>query len=117
MLDKMKKSMDVYYEDSIELDDNKWLRFKRQTNYKGTSKRAVEISLEDLETGTKLTIGNWFDGKWYFNLPTEHQSIFWKTVKEYNGLVKEIFKRTRESVPLDGAYAAIKMVSGESEED
>jgi hypothetical protein len=98
MTEAMEKRIDSYYEDSIELADRKFLRFKRIVEYRCTNRRAVKIAIEDLETETTVDLATYFDAKWTFSSPMS-ESIFWRTVKENMAEFKEVFNRLRESVP------------------
>lgn len=98
MTDNMEKLIDSYYEDSIELSDHKLLCFKRITDYKCTDRKAVKISVEDLETETTIDLATYFDAKWIFSSPMS-ESIFWQYAKEHRLQFKEVFSRMREKVP------------------
>ncbi|NBU48420.1 MAG: hypothetical protein EBS34_13475 [Flavobacteriales bacterium] len=99
MTDEMEKIIDSYYEDSIELPENRLLCFKRISNYKCTDRRAVKVSIEDLETETKIDLGLYFDAKWKFSSPMNERT-FWLHVKDSIDRFKEIFDRMREAVPI-----------------
>jgi len=99
MTNQMEKLIDSYYEDSIEVLDRKLLCFKRLLDYRCTDRRAVNISIEDPETGTTIDLATYFDARWIFSSPMGER-IFWQNVK-YNSLeFKEVFNRMRESIPV-----------------
>jgi hypothetical protein len=99
MTDEMEKLIDSYYEDSIELSDDKLLCFQRISNYRCTDRRAVKVSIEDLETRTKIDLATYFDAKWIFCSPM-HESMFWQQVKSNSPEFKEVFDRMRVNVPI-----------------
>jgi hypothetical protein len=98
MIEAIENLVERCYQDSIELPDNRWLVFNRISEYRGSNRGAVTISIEDLELGTKIELAKYFDSKWTFPVP-KMESIFWKNAKEYSSKFKEIFDRLRKPVP------------------
>jgi hypothetical protein len=98
MIDAVENQIEKCYHDSIELEDNRWLVFNRISEYRGSNRGAVAVSIEDLESGTKIDLAKYFDSKWTFLVPGM-ESIFWTTAKEYSETFKEIFDRLRKPVP------------------
>lgn len=98
MTEEMEKMIDLYYEDSIELPENRLLNFKRISNHKCTDRQAVKVSIEDLETETTIDLGLYFDAKWTFSSPM-NERMFWKNAKENTEEFKEIFDRMRLPIP------------------
>jgi hypothetical protein len=98
MIEAVEQLVDKYYEDSIELPDNKWLIFTRKSEYRGSNRSAVLVTLEDLEMGTQIELAKYFDAKWYFTIP-QMESIFWQNIKSYYPKFKEIFSRLRKPIP------------------
>lgn len=98
MTEEMEKLIDLYYEDSIELPENRLLCFKRISNHKCTDRQAVRVSIEDLETETKTELGLYFDAKWTFSSPM-NERIFWHHVKSNIPPFREVFDRMRTKVP------------------
>ena len=108
MTERMEKIIDSYHEGSIELADQKLLCFKRISDYKRTDRRAVKISVEDLETETTIELATYFDAKWPFSSPMS-ESIFWKYAKEHHVKFKEVFDRLRETVPSSKEIHAARL--------
>ena len=98
MTDEMEKLIDLYYEDSIELPENRLLNFKRVLNYKFTDRQAVKISIEDPETGSNIELGTYFDAAWKFSSPM-NERIFWQHSKLNVLAFKEVFDRMRMRIP------------------
>lgn len=98
MTEKMEKFIDSYYEDSIDLPDHKLLTFKREVDYRRTERRAIHISLEDIETGTTIDLGTYFDARWKFTSPM-NERVFWKYVKSNWDQFKILFDKMRGPVP------------------
>ena len=98
MTDEMEKLIDLYYEDSIELPENRLLCFKRVSNYKCTERQAVKVSIEDLETETSIELGIYFDAVWKFSSPMNERT-FWQHVKSNIENFREVFDRMRMKVP------------------
>jgi hypothetical protein len=98
MTDQIEQLIESYYEDSIELADNKLLCFKRIDNYRHTGRKSVDVSIEDLETGTQIGLATYFDAKWSFISPA-NEKLFWQTVKLHQLEVKDVFNRMRDRVP------------------
>jgi hypothetical protein len=98
MTDEMEKLIDIYYEDSIELPDGRLLNFKRIPNHNCTYRRAVRVSLEDLETETTIELGTYFDARWEFTSPM-NERIFWQYVKSHTEEFRDIFDRLRIKIP------------------
>lgn len=90
--------IDSHYEDSIELKDNKFLIFKRITDYRQTDRSAATVYLEDRTLGTMIELGTYFDASWKFLSPIT-SNLFWVTVKSYQKETKEIFDRVRSRIP------------------
>jgi len=98
MTEEMEKLIDLYYEDSIELPENRLLCFKRISNHKCTDRQAVRVSIEDLETETIIDLGLYFDAKWTFSSPMNERT-FWHHVKSNIPAFREVFDRMRMRVP------------------
>jgi len=98
MTDEMEKLIDLYYEDSIELMDGRLLTFKRIPNHNCTYRRAVRVSLDDLETGTITDLGIYFDARWEFTSPMNERT-FWLLAKSSQPQFMEIFDRMRMRIP------------------
>lgn len=98
MTEEMEKLIDLYYEDSIELPENRLLCFKRISNHKCTDRQSVRVSIEDLETETTTELGLYFDAKWTFSSPM-NERIFWQHVKSNIPMFREVFDRMRMKVP------------------
>lgn len=98
MTDEMEKLINLYYEDSIELMDGRSLRFKRIPNHNCTYRRAVKVSLDDLETDTITDLGTYFDARWDFTSPMNERT-FWLLAKSSQHQFKEIFDRMRMRIP------------------
>jgi hypothetical protein len=98
MTEEMEKLIDLYYEDSIELPENRLLCFKRISNHKCTDRQAVRVSIEDLETETITDLGLYFDAKWTFSSPMNERT-FWHHVKSNIPAFREVFDRMRMRVP------------------
>ena len=98
MTEEMEKMIDLYYEDSINLPENRVLCFKRISNHKRTERQAVKVSVEDNETDTTIELGLYFDAKWIFSSPM-NERIFWQHVKSHTPEFREIFDRLRMKVP------------------
>jgi hypothetical protein len=98
MTEEMEKMIDLYYEDSIELPENRLLCFKRISNHKCTDRQSVRVSIEDLETETTTELGLYFDAKWTFSSPM-NERIFWQHVKSNILTFREVFDRMRMKVP------------------
>jgi hypothetical protein len=98
MTEEMEKLIDLYYEDSIELPENRLLCFKRITNHKCTDRQSVRVSIEDLETETTTELGLYFDAKWTFSSPM-NERIFWQHVKSNTPMFRKVFDRMRMKVP------------------
>ena len=98
MTDEMEKLIDLYYEDSIELPENRLLCFKRVSNYKCTERQSVKVSIDDLETGTSIELGIYFDAVWKFSSPMNERT-FWQHVKSNTENFREVFDRMRMKVP------------------
>jgi hypothetical protein len=94
----MEKLIEPYYNDSFEVSDNKVINFERIVNYKGSDRKAVRISIDDIITGTSTELGIYFDAKWYFVSPI-NENIFWGYVKTYPSQIGEIFSRMRKTIP------------------
>jgi hypothetical protein len=90
--------IDSYYEDSVEMKDNKFLIFKRVCDYRNTNRRAAIAYLEDRTLGTTVELGTYFDASWRFVTPIT-ENLFWSTVKEYQEETKDVFKRIRSHIP------------------
>ncbi len=104
MTDQMEKLIEIYYEDSISLNDGKFLQFKRVPDYKCTERTAVNVSLEDRETQTIIDLGTHFDAKWIFSSPM-NENLFWQAIKQNPTESKEIIKRLRQSLPGKELFA------------
>jgi hypothetical protein len=98
MTEEMEKLIDLYYEDSIELPENRLLCFKRISDHRRTERQAVKVSIEDLETETTTELGLYFDAKWTFSSPM-NERIFWQQVKANIQMFREVFDRMRMKVP------------------
>ena len=98
MTEEMEKLIDLYYEDSIDLPENRILCFKRISDYRRTERQAVKVSVEDLETETSIELGTYFDAVWKFSSPM-NERIFWQHVKSHTSEFREIFDRLRMKVP------------------
>ena len=98
MTEEMEKLIDLYYEDSIDLPENRILCFKRLLDYRGTERQAVKVSVEDLETHTTIELGLYFDAKWIFS-SSMNEIIFWQHAKSHTLEFREIFDRLRMKVP------------------
>jgi hypothetical protein len=98
MTEEMEKLIGVYYEDSIELPENRLLCFKRVLNYKFTDRHAVKVSIDDLETGSSIELGMYFDATWTFSSPMNERT-FWQHVKSNIHSFREVFDRMRIKVP------------------
>ena len=98
MTEEMEKMIDLYYEDSINLPENRVLCFKRISNHKRTERQAVKVSVEDNETDTTIELGLYFDAIWIFSSPM-NERIFWQHVKSHTPEFREIFDRLRMKVP------------------
>jgi hypothetical protein len=98
MEDELDQMIDSYYEDSVELKDNKFLIFKRVNDYRQTDRKAAMVYLEDRTLGTVIELGTYFDASWRFLTPIT-EKLFWSTVKAYQKESKEIFNKIRSNVP------------------
>jgi hypothetical protein len=98
MTEEMEKLIDLYYEDSIELTENRQLCFKRISEYRRTERQAVKVSIDDLDNGTSIELGIYFDAVWKFSSPMNERT-FWQQVKSYTPEFREIFDRLRMKVP------------------
>jgi hypothetical protein len=98
MNETVEKLIDSYYEDSLELPDNKLLTIKRELNHRSSGRQAIHILLDDLDTGTKIDLGTYFDARWKFSLPM-NERIFWKYVKSNWNNFKSLFNKMRGSIP------------------
>jgi hypothetical protein len=98
MTDEMEKLIESYYEDSIELPENRLLCFERVLNYKFTERHAVKVSIDDLETGSSIELGIYFDAVWNFSSPMNERT-FWQHVKPNIPSFREVFDRMRIKVP------------------
>jgi hypothetical protein len=94
----MEKIIDSYYEDSIELTENRQLCFKRLLNYRRTERQAVKVSIDDLDNGTSIELGIYFDAVWKFSSPMNERT-FWQQVKSNMLEFKEVFDRMRMKLP------------------
>lgn len=110
MTEEMEKIIDLHYEDSIELPENKLLYFKRIVNYKCTYRQAVKISIEDLENGMTIELGTYFDATWKFSSPM-NERIFWQNVKSNMLKFKEVFDRLRLPIPTSKEVHAYHIIS------
>lgn len=107
MENEMNQIIDSYYEDSVELKDNKFLIFKRICDYRNTNRKAAIAYLEDRTLGTTIELGTYFDASWRFLTPIT-ENLFWSTVKGYSEETKEVFKRIRSHVPASRDIMAYK---------
>lgn len=98
MTEEMEKLIDLYYEDSIDLPENRLLYFKRISDYRRTERKAVKVSIEDLETETTIELGIYFDAVWKFSSPMNERT-FWQNAKSHAEDFKEVFDRMRVKVP------------------
>ena len=98
MTDEMEKLIEAYYEDFIELPDQKFLCFNRVVDYRRTERRAVKVFIEDLENEVTSDLGTYFDAKWSFTSPMSER-LFWQSIKANSEKAKEIFYHMREPVP------------------
>jgi hypothetical protein len=98
MTEEMEKIIDSYYEDSIELTENRQLCFKRLLNYRRTERQAVKVSIDDLDNGTSIELGIYFDAVWKFSSPMNERT-FWQQVKSNMLEFKEVFDRMRMKLP------------------
>lgn len=98
MENEMEVMLDSYYEDSVELKDNKFLIFKRVNDYRQTDRKAAMVYLEDRTLGTMIELGTYFDASWRFLTPIT-EKLFWSTVKSYQDETKEVFNRIRCRIP------------------
>ena len=90
--------LDSYYEDAVELKDNKLLIFKRVVDYRRTDRTAAIVYLEDQTLGTTIELGTYIDAEWKFITPIT-ENLFWSTVKSYQKESQEVFTRIRSRVP------------------
>lgn len=98
MENEMELMIDSYYEDSVELKDNKFLIFKRVNDYRQTDRKAAMAYLEDRTLGTMIELGTYFDASWRFLTPMTER-LFWSTVKSHREETKDVFNRIRSKVP------------------
>jgi len=98
MEEEVEHLIDSYYEDSVEMKDEKFLIFKRISDYRRTERDAAVIYLEDRTLGTSVELGLYFDAEWKFITPMT-EKLFWSSIKQYPDKVKEIFDRIRERAP------------------
>jgi len=98
MENEMEQMLDSYYEDSVELRDNKFLIFKRVNDYRQSDRMAAMVYLEDRTLGTMIELGTYFDASWRFLTPMT-EKLFWSNVKSYQDETKDVFNRIRCRIP------------------
>ncbi|CAB4159495.1 hypothetical protein UFOVP699_231 [uncultured Caudovirales phage] len=108
MTQKTEELIDSYYSDSIELEDLKFLNFKRASNYRGTDRTAIIIYHEDRVLGITIELGVYLSPIWKFTSPM-NERLFWKNAKANRGRVQEILNRFRSKVPSNLSFAFQEM--------
>lgn len=110
-MENYSQEVERFFVASIRLEDDKVLKFTRETNYKGLGMQAIHVNLIDTFESTNTLIGTFFAGKWTFTTPY-HECIFWSLAKEHRPAVKRNIKRLtvpeKEFQPLNMQWRCFK---------
>ncbi len=97
MTDEFEEYIDSHFEGELELEDNKFLMFRKISEHRGTDRHAVEVFLDDRTLGTTIKFATYFDAAWKFTSPM-NENLFWKCMKSKREEMKEVFARVNSRV-------------------
>jgi hypothetical protein len=110
MSEELEQYIDSHFEGELELEDNKFLMFRKISEHRGTDRHAVEVFLDDRTLGTTIKFATYFDAAWKFTSPM-NENLFWKCMKSKREEMKEVFSRVNSRMSSKEAVAVRVRIS------